>query len=248
MKNLIAFCLCLLISQFSFAEEKTVYLTSLDWPPYSGKNLSGGGASIEVARAAFKAMGYKLVVDFFPWSRTVALAKEESSKYAGYFPEYYSDAVAKEFIYSDVMGSGPLGFAERASDPVDWNKISDLEKYSIGVIQDYVNDGADFDAAVAAGKIKVQPVTSDATNLVKLLNNRIDLAVVDKNVLSYILKTDKRFAGKQDKLQFNKKLLVDNKLYITFKKNAMGEKLNKIFNEGLTKIDVEKIMETKMSQ
>lgn len=178
----------------------------------------------------------------------MSLAKDKSSKYAGYFPEYYSDAVAKEFNYSEVMGNGPLGFAERVSAPKDWNSVSDLEKYTIGVIQDYVNDGAEFDAAVAANKIKVQAVTSDATNLVKLLNGRIDLAVVDKNVMSYILQTDKRFKGKADQLQLNKKLLVDNKLYVAFKKTPEGEKLTKIFNEGLKKIDVNAIMENGMKQ
>ncbi|MCG8494685.1 MAG: transporter substrate-binding domain-containing protein [Enterobacterales bacterium] len=246
MKKILALCFLMLTASITFAEEKTVYLTSLDWPPYSGKKLEGGGASIEVARAAFAAMGYKLVVEFYPWSRTVNLAKDESSKYAGYFPEYYSDAVAKEFNYSEVMGNGPLGFAEKADSPKEWNSISDLEKYSIGVIQDYVNDGAEFDAAVAAGKIKVQAVTSDATNLVKLLNGRIDLAVVDMNVMDYILNTDKRFKGKKDKLQLNKKLLVDNKLYVAFKKNVLGDELLKVFNEGLTKIDVKAIMEKGM--
>lgn len=247
MKKLLAFCLCFFVSQFAVADDKTVHLTSLDWPPYSGKDLPGGGASIQVARAAFEAMGYTLKVDFYPWSRAVALAKDEGSKYAGYFPEYYSDGVAKEFNYSDVMGNGPLGFAERSDKPIDWSSHDDLSNFSIGVVQDYVNE-AEFDKRVASGKIKVQAVTSDATNLVKLVNGRIDMAVVDSNVMDYLIKTDNRLKGKGDQLQFNKKMLEDKKLYVCFKKNAMGEELLKVFNEGLKKIDVNAIMKKGMSQ
>lgn len=247
MKKFITLCFCFLISSVAIAEDKVVHLTSLDWPPYSGKDLPGGGASIEVARAAFKAMGYELKVDFYPWSRAVNLAKDEGSKYAGYIPEYYSDAVAEEFHYSDVMGNGPLGFAQHADKPINWSSHDDLSNYSIGVVQDYVNE-AEFDKRIADGRIKVQAVTSDATNLVKLVNGRIDMAVVDKNVMDYLIKTDKRLKNKGDKLQFNDKMLEDKKLYICFKKNAMGEELLKVFNEGLTKIDINAIMKEGMSQ
>lgn len=247
MKRLLALCFSILLSSTALAEDKTVYLTSLDWPPYSGKDLPGGGASIQVARAAFEAMGYKLVVDFYPWSRAVNLAKDTNSKYAGYVPEYYSDSVAKEFHYSDVMGNGPLGFAEQTAKPITWNSHDDLSKYSIGVVQDYVNE-AEFDKRVADGRIKVQAVTSDATNLVKLANGRIDMAVVDKNVMDYLIKTEPRLKGKGDKIQFNSKMLEDKKLYVCFKKNALGEKLLKVFNEGLKKIDVDAIMKKGMSE
>ena len=170
--------------------DKTVYLTSLDWPPYSGKALKEQGASVAVAKAAFKAMGYTLVVEFFPWSRAVNLAKSGSSKYMGYFPEYYSDDVAKEFIYSAEMGSGPLGFVEQTSKPINWRTMDDLSRYKIGVVRDYVNT-AEFDARVASGKIKVEAVTADVNNIQKVSSGRLDLAVIDKNVMAYLFANEK---------------------------------------------------------
>ncbi|WP_230425637.1 hypothetical protein [Spartinivicinus ruber] len=82
---------------------ETVYLTSLDWPPYTGKKLKQQGASVAVAKAVFKAAGYDLVVEFYPWKRAVDLAKDDP-KYAGYFPEYYAAELAQNFTFSEPIG------------------------------------------------------------------------------------------------------------------------------------------------
>lgn len=222
------------------ANEKQVVLASLEWPPYTSNNLPEQGASVAVAKAAFKAMGYDLKVEFYPWSRAVDLGKKDA-KFAGYFPEYYSDDVAKEFTLSEPMGSGPLGFAERSDAVVSWSKLADLSSKKIGVVQDYVNT-SEFDARVAARQQSVDVAPDDGKNLLKLANKRIDLAVVDKNVLNYLLKTDNQLKSFQGKLQINAKLLEDKKLYVCFKKNADGQKIAKIYNEGLKKIDINSIM------
>lgn len=231
----------MLFSSLSFSADKVVRLTSLDWPPYSGKHLAQQGASVAVAKAAFKAMGYDLQVSFFPWSRAVALAKDGKSNFSGYFPEYYSDDTAKDFIYSEAMGSGPLGFAERKDNSIAWSDLNDLKAYKIGVVQDYINT-TDFDAMVASKALKTSSTTSDTKNLLKMVNGRLDLAVVDKNVMNYLFKTDKGLAKKSANAQFNSTLLEDKKLFICFKKNAKGEELAKIYNEGLKKIDITTIM------
>jgi len=223
------------------AADKVVELTSLDWPPYSGKALSEQGASVAVAKAAFKAMGYELKVSFYPWNRAVALAKDKGSSYAGYFPEYYSDDIAKEFTFSEPMGTGPLGFAELKTKPVSWSVLDDLKAHRIGVVQGYVNT-TDFDAMVANKSIKASSTISDVNNLKKLAAGRIDLAVVDKNVMNYLLKTDAQLKKSAGNLQFNGTLLEDKKLYICFKNTAKGKELADIYNQGLKKIDIAAIM------
>jgi len=223
------------------AADKVVELTSLDWPPYSGKALSEQGASVAVAKAAFKAMGYELKVSFYPWNRAVALAKDKGSSYSGYFPEYYSDDIAKEFTFSEPMGTGPLGFAELKTKPVSWSVLDDLKAHRIGVVQGYVNT-TDFDAMVANKSIKASSTISDVNNLKKLAAGRIDLAVVDKNVMNYLLKTDAQLKKSAGNLQFNGTLLEDKKLYICFKNTAKGKELADIYNQGLKKIDIAAIM------
>lgn len=224
-----------------------VHLTSLDWPPYSSKSLAGQGVSVEVARQAFKAMGYELKVDFFPWSRTVKLASDTNSKYSGYFPEYFSEEGANTFIFSEPMGTGPLGFMENSAKRITWNTLNDLARYRIGVVQDYVNT-PDFDAKVADGSLKAIAVTSDKQNVLKVGTGRIDLAVIDSNVLSHMLNRDKSLAKVKSKVVMNNKLLVNKQLHIAFKRTPEGKKLAEIFNQGLKKIDVDAIMKTGLSQ
>ncbi|MBL4799241.1 MAG: transporter substrate-binding domain-containing protein [Oleispira sp.] len=242
MKKILLVLSLILFNNLSYSADIVVNLTSLDWPPYSSKSLKQQGASVAVAKAAFKEMGYELKVTFFPWSRAVALAKDGKSEYSGYFPEYYSEDTEKEFIYSEPMGSGPLGFAERKNNVIQWEQLSDLKEYKIGVVQDYINT-TEFDEMVMRKSLKTSTTTSDTKNLLKLVNNRLDLAVIDKNVMNYLLKTDKALAKKSNETQFNMKILEDKKLFICFKKGKEGEKLAKIYNDGLKKIDITKIMQ-----
>lgn len=234
---LIALC-AVLLSNIGYAEQ--VKLTSLEWPPYTSESLKEQGASVAVAKAAFEAMGHQLVIEFYPWKRAVYLAKEDPS-YDGYFPEYFSEELKKDFILSEPMGSGPLGFAELKTNPITWNSLDDLKKFRVGVVGGYVNT-AEFDDMVSKGQLKASVASDDVKNILKLASGRSDLAVVDQNVLSFLLASDASLKGAASDIQFNGRLLEDKQLYICFKKGPRGEKISKIFNEGLTKIDVKAIM------
>ena len=119
------------------AQNKTIYMTSLEWPPYSGAKLPQQGVTIAASQAIFNAMGYDLVVDFYPWSRAVRLGLDKESKYQGYFPEYYSDELSHSCHFSEAVGSGPLGFAQLKSQPVKWQSLDDIAKLSrVGIVQD----------------------------------------------------------------------------------------------------------------
>jgi polar amino acid transport system substrate-binding protein len=244
MKQQLLYVLFITIQLAAFksaAQTKSITLTSLEWPPYIGEKLTDMGASAKIAKNAFSEMGYTLTLQFYPWSRTVQLAKEDP-KISGYFPEYYSDDVNTQFYLSDPIGTGPLGLAERKDGAIEWSVVEDLVKIEkIGTVRDYINT-TEFDNLTAQGKIKVEPVTDDATNLLKISGNRIKCAVIDKYVMQYILNTDPRLKDAGSMIQFNKKPLEDKKLYICFKKSDDGKKLRDIFNQGLKKVDVKAIM------
>jgi polar amino acid transport system substrate-binding protein len=235
--KVIKFILILSFSTPAFSD--TVYLTSLTWPPYSGKALNGQGASVAVAKAAFKAMGHELKVDFFPWSRAVKHASQPDSKYAGYFPEYYYES--NEFSFSNPMGKGPLGLIENKKKPIVWSAVKDLTQYKIGVVQDYVNT-AEVDALIASGEIKAQTATSDETNIRKVAGGRIDAAVIDTNVFSYLLANSKDLEKAQEQVQINAKLLTEKELFVAFKNSTEGKKWLAIYNEGLKNIDITAVM------
>lgn len=234
-------CLLLLPGISIHAHADTLTLTSLEWPPYSGEKLPEGGASVAVARAALAAMGHHLNVEFYPWSRAVKMARDDGKKYAGYFPEYHAADIAREFQFSAPIGKGPLGLVERKASPLHWQQVADLSAYTIGVVQDYVNT-AEFDALVAQGKIRVQRVTSDSQDLLKVQGGRIDAAVMDKNVMHYLLRHDPQAASANVEVQFNARRLENKKLYVCFRNDATGQKWRQIFNDGLKKIDTNAIM------
>ena len=173
-----------------YAEEKVLYLTSLEWPPYTGQELYDDGLSSYIVKKAFEAEGYKVEVDFFPWSRAVHNAKT-NSKYTAYFPEYYSENLTKSFYLSDPIGISPLGFAERISNRIEWDRLEDLRGKRIGIVQDYINT-EEFDMMVRTERLLVDVAVNDKFNLLKVLGGRIDLAVVDKNVLGYYLNYDEK--------------------------------------------------------
>ncbi len=226
-------------STLGWAQEK-VKLTSLDWPPYTSAELPDQGATVAVAKAAFAAVGYELTVEFFPWKRAVNLAKDDPG-YDGYFPEYYAEELKQDFLLSEPMGSGPLGFAELSASPIQWTVLPDLAKYKIGVVSGYVNT-AEFDDMSAKGTLKTSAASDDVKNLQKLLGGRINAAVVDKNVLAHLMNTVPELAEAKGKIQFNGTMLEDKQLYVCFKKGPRGEKLAKALNEGISKIDVNGIM------
>lgn len=229
--------LILSLSSFSaIANADVIKLTSLEWPPYSGEALSNQGASVAVAKEAFKAMGHELVVEFYPWQRAVNVGLKDS-KYNGYFPEYYSEGLDCNF--SEVMGKSPLGFAEQKAKPVTWNSIDELSQYAIGTVRGYVNTAA-FDQKVAQGDIKVDAATDDITNLRKIAAGRLALAVIDKNVMNYLLETDDSIKNQKNLISFNNNLLEDKGLHICFRKDS---KYKDIFDQGLQKIDVQAIMD-----
>jgi len=226
----------LLLSAPSLAD-KHIKLTSLDWPPYTGPTLADQGATAAVVKAAFEAAGYRVQIDFFPWPRAVVLASDANSGYAGYFPEYYSAEVGKSFLFSAVIGTGPLGLVQHKDAPIIWNSIDDLNKFKVGVVQDYVNTDA-FDANVASGKQPVEVVSSDDQNLKKVAAKRIPVAIIDQNVMNHLLAHDPSLAAVKAKLEFNGKLLEDKKLYICFRRGPQGEEYAKALAEGLKKINV----------
>ena len=223
------------------SDDKTLYLTSLEWPPYSSANLPQQGAAIAIATAAFANMGYTLKVNFFPWSRAVAFSQAPDNHYIGYFPEYYSDEIAQNFIYSDAFASGPLGFAERKDNAINWTKLEDLAPYKIGVVQDYINTKR-FDEMVKAEVLTAPTTLNDTTNLKKLVGRRVDIAVVDKHTMNFLFKTDPALARHAEEVQFNAKILAEKKLYICFNKTEEGYQMANIFNQGLKSIDIAEIL------
>ncbi|RTR39830.1 transporter substrate-binding domain-containing protein [Shewanella canadensis] len=236
----------LVIGSFAVPEAKadTLHLTSLHWPPYSGSTLEKQGATIAITRAAMRAMGHELIVGFFPWSRAIRLVNRPESKYVGYLPAY--SYPTDEFIFSDPLGSSPLGLVEQHLHPISWSSLADLNQYRLGVVRDYTNT-AELDAMIKLGTQRVEVVNSDEHNVKKVATARIDAAVIDLHVFGYLL-SQKELKSLAGKLQINKKTLEDKQMFIAFRNTPEGHYWRDMFNAGLSKIDAELILDEYMSE
>jgi len=213
---------------------RTVVLTSLEWPPYTGVALPDAGASGKVVRSAFESMGYAVEVRYFPWKRAVDLALHDPDV-DGIYPEYVSSFRIGQFLYSDEIGSSPVGFAEYAGRDIVWERLEDLSGLGLGTVKGYVNTES-FDRMVADGDLVVDESVSDPLNLRKVLGGRVDLAVIDVNVFRYLCLTDDSIRPNAHLLMINPRLLGINSLHVCFKMGGRGRELLRVFNEGLKRI------------
>lgn len=233
------FCACLLLGLAAPAMAETFNLASLDWPPYTGEKLAGQGISSQVVKAVFDKAGASVNFKFLPWQRAVDTARSDAA-FVGYFPEYADPS--SPCLFSEPIGSGPLGFAEQTAKPITWSTLTELKNVKIGVVAGYVNT-ADFDKMVAAGELKADVATSDELNLLKLANGRFDLAVVDQNVMQYLLQTSPKLKPLAAKLQFNSKPLEDKTLHVCFTNSAAGKLALAQFNAALKQVDIKQLNE-----
>lgn len=227
-----------LMVQPAFGQTKKISLTTLDWEPYIGEKLPGHGYVFEIVSEAFKSVGYKVDIQFYPWARAVETAK--SGKADGLFPEYYDESRKAEFVFSDSFPGGPVGFLARKDSkitfPADPRKeqtkvLQGMKQYSFGVVRDYINT-SEFDSA---GFLKKDVADSDEQNIKKLYAKRIDLIFIDKFVAQYIIKA--KFPQYANDLEFLEPPLEVKPLYIVFSKKAPDyQRKVKDFNEGLNNL------------
>ena len=226
---------------------EVVRVSTLDWPPYTGKDLPLGGATTDVVRAAFEKMGHDIEVEYRPWKRAIDMAAKGTDDVIAYFPGYHCHH-REGFVASEPLGNGPLGFAEHVDAPVTWESIDDIgdQQLKIGTVLGYANTD-EFDAKVGTGYVLAIPSNDDLTNLKKLVRKRIDAVVIDKLVLEYMKATEASLKDNADKLQFNAKPLEDKTLFLCFREDEQGKTLKDAFNAGLEQIDAEKIVDSYFS-
>ncbi len=219
----------------AWADDGSVHLTSLEWPPYTGQQLQDDGCITVLVKQAFEASGLKASVDFYPWSRTIAQVRDAHTHHVGFFPAYHSAERERDYYMSEPLGEGPIGLIERKDMPIVWNTLTDLSGKRIGVVQDYINT-AEFDVLAGSGQLVVEAVVSDTLNIRKMIGWRIDTAVIDKHVFHYLLDTDPDLTAGKALLQFNPKPLESKKLYLYFRRTPEGLALRDRFNTGLRQV------------
>ncbi|BDM64652.1 ABC transporter [Shewanella sp. NFH-SH190041] len=217
---------------------ETLHLISILWPPYASQFLPEQGASVAVVKAAVRAMGHDVKVDFYPWRRAIKLASNPTSRYLGILPVY--DHHRGQFLLSAPISYSPLGLIERRFHPISWLTAQDLRQYSLATVRND-NNARVLDALLAPQQ-RLMIATSDLHNVKALASARIDAAVMDTRVFTYLLRSP-AVASFHDALQVNKKLLANPGLHVAFQLGAKGRRWQRILDQGLAKINVPAVMQ-----
>lgn len=233
MRRPILFPLFFLASAAVAEPAPPIRLAATEWPPYAAPGLPHQGISSHAAKLAAEKMGRGIMVDYFPWKRAVALG-EKDSRYDGYFPAYYTADRATRCQFSRPLGYSRIGFAYlQSAGPFNWEQLPELESTSIGVVRGYSN-GEAFDQLRQQGSLKqVVDADSDLVNLRKLVGGRIRLAVVDANVMQYLLNQDPVLQPAAANLRFHPKLINRLSIHVCFKPGAVYSQMRSDFNKAL---------------
>jgi len=215
-----------------------VRLTTLEWPPFTSQSLPDGGLTGHIVKRAFAEAGLEVEFDFYPWQRAVRLAADPAQPYSGYFPEYLSDTLPTLWRSSPSVGDSVLGMVQRAGPPIPWQRLTDLAPYRIGVVEGYVNT-REFDALMSSKRLNTFAVDGDLLNLRKLQRDRLDLAVIDRDVFYWLIHHDRKLqtAG----LQFHPKILEHKSLHIMFRPDQQA--LQQRLAQAIARLDIAKLSE-----
>lgn len=217
-----------------YTDEKIIRLATLEWPPYNGLLLPQEGIATRIATLAARAAGFRLLTSYDEWTKTVEKGSKSPS-FDGFFPEYYTKERENSCHLSQSIGSSILGVATLKKNAFVWNELSDLSRYTLGVVDGYSN-GEAFDALVRDKKQAVELSPSDAVNTQKLLQGKISAIVIDRNVLRYTLSRLKA----KDIVAFNNKPIAELTLHVCFQRTPNGLKLKNEFDKGLKQVNIKR--------
>lgn len=207
------------------ANENKVVLAYVDYPPYYGESLENGGPITEIIVQAYNKVGYEVELKFVPWARGLKGAKEGT--FDGLFTAWYRKDREQWFVFSAPLPPNEIVFYKRKGDNIKFNSFEDLKSYKIGVVRGYSNPPGFKEA-----NLRIQEVTTDKQNLVKLASNRIDLALTDKALGQYIIRTE--IPEHANKLEWINPPVEVVKQYLMISKQAKNfQKKVEAFNSGL---------------
>jgi polar amino acid transport system substrate-binding protein len=181
---------CLTLSARAADIPVTIYADA-GYPPYSyEKDGKPAGLYYEIASAAFQRMrGYKVEVQAVPWKRGMAMLRAGSA--FALYPPYmntrdepwtwpYSLPLYEERVVA-VCRKEVLEAKPRKRWPQDFYGLT------IGNNAGFIVGGDAFDAAVRAGRLRVEEGKDSETNIVKLGLGRIDCYINDRVSIQWTL-------------------------------------------------------------
>ncbi|MCP3922324.1 MAG: amino acid ABC transporter substrate-binding protein [Desulfobacterales bacterium] len=237
MRNLLKIIIILsLVFLFTgLAGAETIKLTNGEWPPYMSKKMKHFGFASHVVEKSFANEGVKVKWGFYPWNRSLILAK--TGKWDGSVVWTKNKERQKIFYYSNakVLYLKDV-FFHRKDYPFKWNTFKDLKGLKVGATLGY-SYGPEFTKAEKSGLIKTQRVKNDILNFRKLIKGRIDIFGITLNVGYAILKKDFNPLQAAQITNNTKPYRTTSYHLIINNKSAKNKKLIMLFDKGYKKLE-----------
>jgi len=172
-----------LYSIHGYADKKIVLATA-NWEPYISESSATQGQFSEIVTSIFKEMQLETTLIFAPWKRVESIVAEGEAFAA--IPYAYTKERHKKFDYSDpIMNSSYVFIYNKKVYPkgIDYTQLEELGNYRISGVTGYW-----YEQLFMSAKLKVEYVTSDEQNIVKLYANRVDLVATNDLVGWFLIK------------------------------------------------------------
>jgi polar amino acid transport system substrate-binding protein len=218
---------------------KIMTFATVNWEPYAADNLPGNGFTSEILAEVCKKAGYEAKFVFLPWKR--AMLAVEQGNYDALYSAYYSDERAETYAITDPYVKSPLVLCARAKSVIKYDgTVASLKPYKVGVVSGYVNtkaiDSADY--------LMKDESVNDLENLIKLIQGRVDVIVIDRFVATQYLKTSPAVQAGLDDVVFLSPPLEEKPVFAMFsKKNPDFKEKVAAFNKGLKAVEQDGTMD-----
>ena len=170
---------------------------------------------------------------FFPWSRAMKLAPEET--WDGTAVWGTNEERLRQFHFTDAIVPTTYVFFHLKTTPFNWTSFDDLSDLRVGGTVEYFYSDA-FEAAKFAGVLRTIRGRSDEAGLKNLLKGRID--VFPGEVMVTYEQIRDTFSDRDAALfTHHAKAIVDKPMFVLLSKNVPGnERMRDRFNQGLRQL------------
>jgi polar amino acid transport system substrate-binding protein len=221
----------------SASAEDIITIATLEYHPWTGKNLKFNGFVNHVITEAFQRKGYTVKFTYLPWKRGVIETKK--GHYSALSYVYFSQDREKEFYLSEPVSEEKIVFFHLNSRPIkDWDTLDDLKNYKFGATRGYTYT-EEFWRAAKSKRLDVDVADSDKQNFKKLFIGRID--IFPSGLVNGLSLLKKEFAvSKSHLLSYQPKPLSETTGHLAFSRSSKNsEYLCRVFNQGLAELKKE---------
>ena len=158
-------------------KDKTLVITSSQWPPFVDKTAPGNGAAMDLVSKIFTRAGYKTTVKIQSWNRALegtSIGITDIIATAWYTPERN-----KTLHFSKPYFENTIRFVKRKGVNIPFHSFNDLQGLAVGVVSGYAY-GEKFNSA--PGLIRI-PKNNLIQNILLLQRGHLDLVIGDEWVI-----------------------------------------------------------------